>query len=313
MELRNEIVEKLLSEIDVTLLVLNRVARDVNYEYKLIGISFYEVTSFINENRERLEVYDRTIARLFAYDFMANVPEEYKAEAIYLHRKCETLKKSFEQGDRIGYEDFLGRLEDRIKPYQNTDERVTVAIWVLLELARRDHDEGATINLNEEDFYQYGYNNGLIRKAQDLICFHPGLFLEYPNLLVIYKAADHTRNYYFQDIFWSPAAYHEAVEALAAEEFLSSDGQSWLYKTKGSKTIFIALFEILYIKNYLEKRLTNQEIRSIARNSFGLDISERTFNEGAAIIKAQGSFKFLPTHERYLTDDPEEKEKYRRR
>jgi|UPI000418FE3D ribosome modulation factor len=313
MELRKEIIEKILLEIDVSLMMFNRAPRDVNYEYKLTGITFYEVTHLRDGKWDSLEVYEKAIARLFQYDFIKEVHDDYKAEAIYLHQKVEKLKEAFERGDSNGYEGFINRVDERIKPYQNTDSRVTAAIWGVLELARSDHDKKEGIDLTEEAFYSYGYNNGLIRKAQDIICNHPEMFVDYPHLLFIHKAVDHNKNYYFRDIFWSPAAYAEAVKALAAEEFLSEDGQSWLYKLKGSKTIFIALFEVLYTKDYLERRLTTQEIRSIAKNSFGIDISERTFNEGAAIIKAQGLLKSLPTHIRYFTDDPEEEEKYRRR
>ncbi|MFT3947597.1 MAG: hypothetical protein QM763_11565 [Agriterribacter sp.] len=297
MDLRKDIINKLLSDVDGGLLSIKYAPQDVEYEYILDGINLNIVTIDLGDGqKEEMDIYDSGIARFFQYDFITNATQDEKAEAIYLHYLREKFVKIFYEADEKGYNEFVKKIEERIEPFQKTDIRVSGTIWKILNESTSRKDS-PSIKLNDDDIDKHGYKNGWIRKAAEIIRDNPDMFVSYPNLLLKNKAIDHAKDYYFFDAFWSRAAYAEAIKALSPD-FLSNDGQTWYYRQKGNKTAFIALFEELYTKNYLKKRLSEQEMKNIALNSFGLDISSRTFKEGSAIIKAIGLFKFLPVHKR---------------
>lgn len=301
MEIREDVLNKLISEINLPLLSSRRVASDLKYEYILDGISLNMITVIVQGTERRLEIYNSSLARIFAYDFISNTDTCNQPEAFYIHFQRQQYIEEFDRADENGYNDLIEKVEKRIRPYQNTDERVTQTIWKIIQESisiKKDR----IIELSLDSMYNEGYKNGLIRRAIEIICENPNMFLIYPNLLIKQKAIDHTKHYYFNDIFWSRAAYNEALEMLSPE-YLSEDGQTWSYRQKGNKTVFIALFEELYVKDYLKKRLTNQEIKNIGLNSFNIDISERTFNENTTIIKAQSVFKFMPIHKRSIKGD----------
>ena len=304
MELNFETISKMLSNIQVNMLVAKHTARDTKYEYILDGVEFNMVTIKLEDEDKHFEVYDKYLARYFMYDFITNSAKEDAIEALYLYQQRENFIDIFDKADERGYNEFKSKVEERIRPYQNTDTRVTQTIFRILNESRHVPDDEVT-NLNSKFIYTKGYKNGLIRRAAEFICDFPEMFTEYPNLLLKYKSIDTSQNYYFADAFWSRASFDQALAALSPE-FLSADGHTWNYRQKGNKTAFIALFEELFVKNYLKKRLSPAEIRSIAQNSFSLDISERTFNEAETITKAQSLFKYLTRHHRHLSDDDDD-------
>lgn len=312
MDLRESIINKLLSDVHGGLLSVKYAPKGLEYEYILDGINLNLATiHFSDGQKKEMEIYDSGIARFFQYDFIANATQDEKAEAVYLHHLREKLAKIFCEADEKGYSEFVKKIEARIEPFQKTDIRVSNTIWKMLNESTSRAD--SSTSLNDDDINILGYKNGWIRKAAEIIRDHPDMFVSYPNLLIKHRAIDYTKEYYFFGAFWSRAAYEEAVEALSPD-FLSKDGQTWSYRQKGNKTAFIALFEELYTKDYLKKRLSNQEIKNIALNSFSLDISDRTFNEGNAIIKAIDLFKFLPLHQRYIgAEEDEYNRKYKRK
>jgi hypothetical protein len=301
MELRRDIINKLFSHMSVSLIAQSRQVEDLEYAYILNGLPFYIVVIGPVDERIGLEVYDKQIATFFEYDFLTNANSDEQVEAVFLHSLKEEYIKFFREADDKGYSEFVQRVEDNIRPYSNTDARVTQTIWKLI---KQYTIKGSSENeeFDKEYIRIMGYKNGCLRKVVEIISEHPDMFFHYPDLLIKHKAIDHSKSYYFIDVFWSSAAYKETLKLLAGE-FLSEDRQTWIYRQKGNKTAFIALFEELYVKDYLKKRVNNTEIKNIALNSFNIEISERTFNEGPVIIQAQKLFKFLPVHMRYLGED----------
>jgi len=304
MELNFETITKLLSSIEVNMLVAKCTARDTKYEYILDGVEFNLVTFEMEEENKHFEIYDKYLARYFNYDFISNASPEDAVEALFLYQQRERFIDVFDKADERGFNEFKSKVEERIRPYQNTDNRVTQTIFRILNESRQETDDDAS-TLDSKFIYTKGYKNGLIRRAAEFICDFPDMFADFPDLLIIHKSIDPSQNYYFPDAFWSRASFDQAMEALSPE-FLSADGHTWNYRQKGNKTAFIAMFEELYVKNYLKKRLSPSEIRNIAQNSFSVDISERTFNEAETITKAQSLFKYIAHHNRYSSENAEE-------
>lgn len=313
MDLREYIIDKLLSDVGGGLISTRYTAKDVEYEYILDGINLNVVKVDVGDGQmEEMDIYNPGLARFFQYDFIANATQDEKPEAVFLHHLREKFVKIFYKADEKGYNEFIKKIGERIEPFQKTDTRVSNTIWRMLNEST-SREDNQSMSLNDEKMDTYGYKNGWIRKAAEIIRDNPDMFVSYPNLLIKHRAIDHTKEYYFPEAFWDRAAYEEVIKALSPD-FLNSNGQTWSYRQKGNKTAFIALFEELYTKDYLKKRLSNQEIKNIAMNSFSLDISDRTFNEGNAIMKAQDLFRFLPVYQRYIgADEDEYDRKYKRK
>jgi len=90
-----------------------------------------------------------------------------------------------------------------------------------------------------------------------------------------HQAGGPTHELSLKDIFKKEEQYFIILDLLRDQKFIAANSTVWLDNSKGKKTAIIALLKSLQIQGYfnLERVLSYEQIKDIAHNTFGVNIS----------------------------------------
>lgn len=104
------------------------------------------------------------------------------------------------------------------------------------------------------------------------------------------------KGFMLEDAFKNFTEYDHVINGLAKEGYCTRglmDLYTWTNREKGYKTVVCALLYFLNSKSFFTRWYTDKELQEIAKNTFGIEITTRTFQAKERINTQTGQFNFL--------------------